>query len=505
MSLFVYNSLTRKKEEFKSIHPNFVGMYLCGPTVYGDAHLGHARSALAFDIIYRYFQFLGYKVRYVRNITDVGHLTGDSDDGEDKLQKKAKADQLEPMEVAKMYADRYHDMLDIMNILRPNIEPQATGHIPEQIEMIEQIMANGFAYQINGSVYFDTVKYDAVFGYGELSGRNLEEMLAAVRENLEGQDEKRHPADFALWKNAGAEHLMRWKSPWGVGFPGWHIECSAMSTKYLGKKYDIHGGGLDLIFPHHEAEIAQSNACNHAEGFHEYGEANYWLHNNMITLNGQKMAKSLGNGINLEDFFKGNHHLLEQAYSPMTTRFFMLQAHYSSTLDFSNTALKAAETALKRISEAIQRLDAMQPENRLIAVKEEFQNNFKTFRADCETAMNDDFNTAKTIARFFEVLPIINQLHADKSGPFGVSLETFYQFKKDIHALFEDVLGLKMEEAASANNEMVGGLMNVITQLRSDARKDKNFKVSDFIRDELGKMKISLKDTAEGTEWTVGS
>lgn len=503
MSLFIYNTLTRKKEEFQSIHPNFVGMYLCGPTVYGDAHLGHARPAIAFDIVFRYLKHLGYKVRYVRNITDVGHLTGDSDDGEDKMLKKAKADQLEPMEVAQMYTDRYHDDIDVLNVLRPSIEPKATGHIPEQIEMIEQILKNGFAYEVNGSVYFDTLKYNEIFGYGELSGRNLEEMLASVRENLEGQDEKRHPADFALWKKAGPEHLMRWKSPWSIGFPGWHIECSAMSTKYLGAKYDIHGGGLDLIFPHHEAEIAQSNACNHSHDFKEYGEAKYWMHSNMITLNGQKMAKSLGNGINLRDFYTGNSPLLEQAYTPMTVRFFMLQAHYSSTIDFSNAALKGAETALKRITEAMQRLDKLQPENRLIAVKEDLENNFKTFLADAETSLNDDFNTAKVIARFFEVLPIINQLDADKTGAFPISLETFHQFKKDFHTVFEDILGLKVEESASANNEMVNGLMHVITSIRSDARKDKNFKISDFIRDELGKMQIKLKDTAAGTEWEV--
>ncbi|MFN0200274.1 MAG: cysteine--tRNA ligase [Bacteroidia bacterium] len=501
--LSIYNTLTRQKEEFKAINPPFVGMYLCGPTVYGDAHLGHARPAITFDIVYRYLKYLGYNVRYVRNITDVGHLTGDSDEGEDKLQKKAKADKLEPMEVAQMYTDRYYDDIAALNVLRPHIEPRATGHIPEQIEMIEKILANGFAYVVNGSVYFDTLKYAEVFEYGELSGRKLEESLAGSRENLEGGDEKRHAADFALWKKAAPEHLMKWNSPWSVGFPGWHIECSAMSTKYLGKKYDIHGGGLDLIFPHHEAEIAQSNACNHAPGFEHYGEANYWIHNNMITLEGQKMAKSLGNGINLRDFYTGNHPLLAQAYSPMTIRFFMLQAHYRSTLDFSNDALLAAEKALARIGDAIDRMINLPVEGRKVAVNEAFEANLSTFKADAETALNDDFSTAKVIARIFEVTGILNQLHTDKAGALAVNAATFTQFKIDFLAIFEEVLGLKWDKQSNVSNEIVEGLMQTIISIRADARQNKNFAVSDLIRAELKKLNIQLKDGAEGTEWTI--
>lgn len=500
-SLFIYNTLTRQKEKFEAQSPPFVGMYLCGPTVYGHAHLGHARPAITFDIVFRYLTYLGYKVRYVRNITDVGHLTGDSDEGEDKLQKKAKADRLEPMEVAQQYTDSYHFDMDALNILRPSIEPRATGHIPEQIEMIERILKNGFAYVVNGSVYFDTPKYNEVFGYGELSGRNLEEIVAGSRENLEGLEEKRHPADFALWKQADESHLMRWSSPWGIGFPGWHIECSAMSTKYLGEKYDIHGGGLDLIFPHHEAEIAQSNACNHAPGFDKYGEAQYWMHCNMITIEGQKMAKSLGNGINLKELYSGNHPLLEQAYSPVTIRFYILQAHYRSTIDFSNTSLQAAEKALKRIYDALERLPQIGTEHRQVVINPEIENNLKTFREEAEALMNDDFNTARVIARFFEVVPALNQLFADKNGTLAVNPDTLKSFSEAANIFFFDILGLKMENVKQNEDGLVEGLMEMITAIRSDARKDKNFKVSDFIRDSLTKMNIRLKDTPEGTVW----
>jgi len=502
--LHLYNTLSRQKEKFEAVNPPFVGLYLCGPTVYGDAHLGHARPAIVFDIIFRYLNYLGYKVRYVRNITDVGHLTGDSDDGEDKLLKKAKADKLEPMEVAQRFMDRYNEDIAVLNVLRPSIEARATGHIPEQIEMIEQILANGYAYVVNGSVYFDTLAYAKDFKYGELSGRNLEDIIANSRENLEGGDEKKHPADFALWKRAAPEHLMRWNSPWGIGFPGWHVECSAMSTKYLGKKYDIHGGGLDLIFPHHEAEIAQSNACNHSDHFHEYGEAKYWLHNNMITLEGQKMAKSLGNFINLREFYTGENALLEQAYHPMTIRYFILQAHYRSTIDFSNAALQAAEKAFTRIGEAMQRLDSIDATKRHIAVNEEFEKNLASFLSDVEALMNDDLNTAKVLARIFEVVPIINVLHGDKSNGFAVSLETLEKFKRDFHTVFEDILGLQWENKDnSLSGDLVNGLMQTIIQLRADARKDKNFKISDFIRDELKQLNVQLKDTTTGTEWEV--
>ncbi|MDR0691621.1 MAG: cysteine--tRNA ligase, partial [Prevotellaceae bacterium] len=333
----IYNTLSRKKEAFEPLHPPHVGMYVCGPTVYGDPHLGHARSAVSFDILFRYLQHKGYKVRYVRNITDVGHLENDADAGEDKLAKKARLEQLEPMEVAKYYTDRYHDMMDALNVRRPNIEPNASGHIMEQIDMVQQILDAGFAYVVNGSVYFDVVKYNQHHHYGVLSGRVLDDLLSATRDNLEGQDEKRHSVDFALWKKAQPEHIMRWKSPWSDGFPGWHLECSAMGRKYLGEHFDIHGGGMDLLFPHHESEIAQSEIAN------GHPPCRYWMHNNMITINGQKMGKSLGNSILLEEFFTGRHRLLTQAYTPMTVRFFILQAHYRSTLDFSNEALQAAE------------------------------------------------------------------------------------------------------------------------------------------------------------------
>lgn len=502
-SLHIYNTLTRTKEKFVPLHPPFVGLYLCGPTVYGDAHLGHARPAIMFDIVFRYLKHLGYNVRYVRNITDVGHLTGDSDEGEDKLQKFAKAHRMEPMEVAQQYTDRYNEDMSVLNILRPSIEPRATGHIPEQIEMIEKIIENGFAYISNGSVYFDTLKYNESFKYGELSGRNLEDIIANSRENLEGQDEKRHPADFALWKKAEPAHLMRWNSPWSVGFPGWHIECSAMSTKYLGEKYDIHGGGLDLIFPHHEAEIAQSNACNHKPGFEHYGEANYWMHNNMITLDGQKMAKSLGNGINLRQFYTGEHPLLAQKYAPISIRFFILQAHYRSTIDFSNTALQAAEKAMKRISEGIARLDKIETKGRVVAVDSEVEKNLSTFRTDSEAFLNDDFNTAKVIARIFEVLPVINQIAANPTQAFPVNVEVFEKFRKDFHIIFEDVLGLVPDfQAEGDSGDLLNGLMGVITALRAEARKEKNFKASDFIRDELAKLNVKLKDGAHGTEWS---
>ncbi len=503
--LVLYNTLSRKKEVFTPIKPPFVGLYVCGPTVYGNAHLGHARSAMSFDVVFRYMRYLGYKVRYVRNITDVGHLVGDLDHGESKIEKKARLEQLEPMEVAQFYLNSYIEDMTALNILRPSIEPRATGHIPEQIEMVEEILKNGYAYEVNGSVYFDVPKYDQDFGYGALSGRDLENIKAASRDNLEGTGEKRHSADFALWKKAEPSHLMRWDSPWSVGFPGWHLECTVMSTKYLGTKYDIHGGGMDLVFPHHEAEIAQSNACNCHAPKELQGEANFWLHNNMITLNGQKMGKSLGNAIDLKQFFSGEHDLLEKAYSPMNIRFFMLQAHYRSTLDFSNEALQASERGFKRICEGISRLEEISTKDRAVAVNTAFEENLISFMPDVRHQMNDDFHTAKTIARIFEALPVINQLHAQKNGPLAVKAETLTQFKQDFHTLFFDILGLKLEEeSGNAGNELVDQLMGLITELRADARKEKNWAVSDKIRDGLGSLDIQLKDSADGTTWEIG-
>jgi cysteinyl-tRNA synthetase len=506
MSLYLYNTLTRQKELFQPIAPPFVGLYVCGPTVYGDAHLGHARPYITFDVMKRYMEAVcGYRVRYVRNITDVGHLENDADEGEDKLGKKARLEQLEPMEVAQRYMDGFTQDMAALNILRPSIEPRATGHVPEQIEMIEKIIENGFAYVSNGSVYMDVPAYNAAFGYGILSGRNIEEILAGSRENLDGLGDKRHPADFALWKRAEPEHIMRWRSPWSEGFPGWHIECSAMSTKYLGAKYDIHGGGLDLIFPHHEAEIVQSNAAAGVHTHeHERNEAVYWVHCNMITLNGQKMAKSKGNGINLQQFFDGSHPLLEQAYSPMTVRFFILQAQYRSTIDFSNSALQAAEKALARMSEGLARLAEISSENRRVAVETALEENLASFRADCVSYMNDDLNTAKVIARIFEVLPAINALHRERANALAVSPEALAEFRAAFHLFFFDVLGLlpSISDTAAQNTELIDGLMRVVLQLRADARAAKNYATSDYLRDELGKLNIAVKDTPEGATWS---
>lgn len=500
-TLTVYNSLTRQKETFEPLNAPFVGMYVCGPTVYGNAHLGHARSAITFDTVYRYLMDSGYKVRYVRNITDVGHLVNDADEGESKVEKQARVEQLEPMEVAQRYTNAYTDDMTMMNLLRPSIEPRATGHITEQIEAVQEILKNGFAYESNGSVYFDVPKYNEVFGYGKLSGRDLDQLLSGSRTDLEGISEKRHPADFALWKKASPNHIMRWNSPWGEGFPGWHIECTVMSTKYLGTKYDIHGGGMDLLFPHHEAEIAQSNACNCNEPEEMQNEAKYWLHNNMITYEGQKMGKSLGNAISLREFFSGDHPLLEQAYSPIVIRFFILQAHYRSTLDFSNGALQASEKAYKRMCEGIKRLDAIDPKNKPVHVNEDFEQNLLSFLSDCASYMSDDFNTARVIARMFDAMPIINQLYKSQSSAFEVNPDTFEQFHQGFHRVFSNWLGLKVEAEEGQNNELVDGLMSMITDIRADARQSKNWGVADKIRKELTALSIKLEDTPNGTDW----
>lgn len=501
-NLHVYNTLTKQKEAFKAINPPHVGMYVCGPTVYGEPHLGHSRSAISFDTVFRYLKYLSYKVRYVRNITDVGHLENDADEGEDKIAKKARLEQLEPMEIAQYYTNMYHHAMDTLHCLRPSIEPCATGHIPEQIAFIERILANGFGYEVNGSVYFDVPKYAATFNYGHLSGRKLEDMFTETRDGLEGLDEKRHPADFALWKKASPEHIMRWESPWSIGFPGWHLECTVMSTRYLGDKYDIHGGGMDLVFPHHEDEIAQSNAAIGDPHSHDLNEANYWLHNNMITLKGEKMSKSKGNFITLNEFFTGKHELLEQAYSPMVVRFFMLQAHYRSPIDFSNTALQAAEKALKKLNDAYNRLQELvattcgEPEPEIVK-------NLSTFRRDCELNMNDDFNTARVIARMFEVTPVINEMHRNRNKSLPVDADTFADFKSAYNTFFTEILGIRPDSEGGQAEGIAEGLMDLVIELRKQARTDKNWSIADKIRDDLSKMKIKLNDTPEGTEWYV--
>ena len=484
--LTVYNTLSRKKEEFQPLNAPFVGMYVCGPTVYGEAHLGHARSALTFDTIYRFLKFLGYKVRYVRNITDVGHMENDSDNGEDKIEKKARLEQLEPMEIAQFYTKKYLDAMDSMNVLRPNIQPHATGHIIEQIEIVQTLLDKGYAYESNGSVYFDVIKYNNdTHKYGILSNRVIDEMIANTRE-LDGQSEKRNPADFALWKKASPEHIMRWPSPWSDGFPGWHLECSAMSEKYLGKEFDIHGGGMDLLFPHHECEIAQNTAAFDCE------PAKYWLHNNMITIGGQKMGKSLGNFITLSEFFSGNHQKLDKAYSPMTIRFFILQAHYRSTLDFSNEALAAAEKGMKKMFEAQKKID-------VLPVADKTSVDFDGVFKKCVEAMCDDFNTPIAIANMFEICRLIN-LVADKKET--ISQADKDALKENFAIVFNDILGMKGEQTDNSLN-VIESLMNVILSLRSEARANKDWAKSDLIRDELSKAGITIKDGKDGASWTM--
>lgn len=484
--LVVYNTLSRKKEEFEPLNPPFVGMYVCGPTVYGDAHLGHARAALTFDTVFRFLQFLGYKVRYVRNITDVGHLENDSDAGEDKIAKKARLEQLEPMEVAQYYTKRYLDAMDAMNVLRPSIQPTATGHIMEQIDIVKILLEKGYAYESNGSVYFDVNKYNNdTHKYGILSNRVIDEMIANTRE-LDGQSEKRNPADFALWKKASPEHIMRWASPWSVGFPGWHLECTAMSRKYLGERFDIHGGGLDLLFPHHESEIAQSVCAFGCE------PAKYWLHNNMITIGGQKMGKSLGNFITLNEFFEGKHPKLDKAYSPMTIRFFVLQAHYRSTLDFSNEALSAAEKGMKKLFEAQKNID-------VLPTSDKSSVDFPALFDKCVEAMCDDFNTPMVIAHLFEITRLIN-LVADKKET--ITEADKQALKENFAIVFNDILGMKNEQADNSMH-IVDSLMQVILSLRKEARANKDWAKSDMIRDELAKAGIVIKDGKDGASWTM--
>lgn len=487
--LYIYNTLSRARELFEPLNPPFAGMYVCGPTVYGDPHLGHARAAITFDLVFRYLLHLGYKVRYVRNITDVGHLEQDLDSGEDKVAKKARLEQLEPMEVVQYYSDRYHHFMQILNVKRPSIEPRASGHIIDQIEMIKKIFDSGYAYEVNGSVYFDVEKYSRSYHYGKLSGRVLEDMLSNTRD-LEGQEEKRNPVDFALWKKAQPEHIMRWPSPWSDGFPGWHLECSAMGTKYLGEVFDIHGGGMDLLFPHHECEIAQSQAANGKES------VRYWLHNNMITINGQKMGKSLGNFITLEEFFTGNNPNLTQAYSPMTIRFFILQAHYRSTLDFSNEALQAADKGLKKLmtayGTALKMVHGREPEQ-----EPEIADRITNLRKECFEAMNDDFNSSILIARLFEAVRIINLAQDDKEP---LTLPEWFFLKKLLDDFLFNVLGMK-DERDGDQHALVDGLMELILSIRQQSRAAKDWATSDQIRDTLQKLHVTVKDGKEGTSW----
>jgi cysteinyl-tRNA synthetase len=488
--LHIYNSLSRKKEAFNAINPPHVGLYVCGPTVYNEVHLGNLRTFIGFDVVYRYLTYLGYKVRYVRNITDVGHLTDDADEGEDKIAKKARLEQLEPMEIVQRYTNDFHNVSSLMNILPPNIEPTATGHIQEQIDMIKAILDNGLGYEVNGSVYFDVHKYNKDHHYGVLSGRNIEDLMASERE-LDAQDEKRNREDFALWKNATPEHIMRWESPWGVGFPGWHLECSVMSTKYLGKTFDIHGGGMDLKFPHHECEIAQSVGCCDEE------PARYWIHTNMLTVNGTKMSKSLGNSFLPHELFSGNHELLDQPYSPMVVRFFMLQTHYSSTLDFSQDALHASKKGYNKLMNGLRLIQSMEytPEDG-VEPDEKVQNQINQLCENCYNAMNDDFNTALTIGHLFNLLKKINSLHTRNLAFSAIGKEVFERMKKTYSQFIIEVLGLKDEK-----NVNFEPLLEEIIKIYSEAKDEKNYDRVDEIRSTLKSQGILLKDTKFGVDW----
>ena len=490
-ALKVYNSLSRQKETFEPISEGYIGMYVCGPTVYSDVHLGNCRTFTSFDVIYRYLLHLGYKVRYVRNITDVGHLL---DDGEDRMSKGARLEQLEPMEVAQKYANGFQEMMEIFNNKRPSIEPRATGHILEQIEMVQAIIDNGYAYEKNGSVYFDTVKFAKENGsYGQLSGRVVEDLLSESRD-LKKQDEKNHPADFAIWMKADPEHIMRWNSPWSVGFPGWHLECSAMSTKYLGKTFDIHGGGNDLKFPHHENEIAQNmGSCKCAP-------ARYWLHTNMLLMNGRKMSKSDGNTITPPQLFTGESEHISKAYSPMVIRFFMLQCHYRSTLDLTDDALLAAEKGYRRLMDANKVLQSMQhPGNGQSA---ELDKEVDELMEATYQEMDDDFNTPKALARLFELVPKINGLAGGQLSFSDIREETLTQLQKHFQSFIYDILGLKEASAGEENDELMDGLMQLIIDIRQDARVNKDWNTSDKIRDTLQELKLQLKDGKEGTTWS---
>lgn len=478
--LHVYNTLSRKKELFEPLKPPFVGMYVCGPTVYGDAHLGHAKSYVSFDLILRYLRYLNYKVRYVQNITDVGHLVGDGDEGEDKLAKKARLEQTDPMQIAEKYTYTYFRDMDALNVLRPDIAPRATGHIPEQIAMIRTLIDKGHAYNVDGNVYFD-VKSDS--DYGKLSGRSLEDAESGTR--VETASDKKNPEDFALWKKADDNHLMKWESPWGVGYPGWHIECSAMSSKYLGESFDIHGGGLENQFPHHECEIAQSE-CAHGTQF-----VKYWLHNNMVTLEGQKMGKSLGNAISLNEFFTGNHKLLSRSWNPQVIRFFLLQSHYRSTTDFSEDALEAAETGLKNLHSMIIAIEKAQ-----VGSGKEFD--IEGLKSSFNSAMNDDFNSAQAIAVLFDQLKSLRKQISEGASPGNLE-----NVKVIFHSMIDDVLGIWPGESAGGNGELTSGLVELLIEIRKEARSDKNFALSDKIRDDLKELGVQLMDGKDGTTFSI--
>lgn len=484
--LSIYNSLSRKKELFSPINPPHVGLYVCGPTVYSDVHLGNVRSFLSFDVVFRYLKFIGYKVRYVRNITDVGHLVDDADSGEDKIAKKARLEALEPMEIVQKYANGFHEVMRIFNIQPPSIEPTATGHLIEQIEMVKAIIDRGLAYEVNGSVYFDVRAYHKSHNYGELSGRNIDDLRSNSR-TLEGQDQKRDPLDFAIWKKAEKGHIMHWPSPWGEGFPGWHLECSAMSTKYLGKEFDIHGGGMDLKFPHHECEIAQNIGATGKGG------PRIWMHGNMLTVLGRKMSKSEGNGFTPEQLITGDHKLLEQGYSPMTVRFFMLQGHYASTLDFSNDALRAAEKGYKRLMDGMETLQTLESSD-ASTVK------VADLKKACFEAMNDDFNTPILISKLFDGIKTINLI---KSGSEKITADDLDELKSIMNDFVFEVLGFRQEEKRNDDNQIASNLIEVLINLRKSAKLNKDFTTADQIRDELKNMGVTLKDSQEGTTFQI--
>ena len=501
MPLKIYNTLSREKEFFTALTPDHVGMYVCGPTVYSEVHLGNCRTFISFDIIYRYLVYLGYKVRYVRNITDAGHLEGDRDEGDDKFSKLARLQKVEPMEIVQKYTLGFHHVMQLLNNLPPSIEPTATGHIAEQIEITKQIITNGYAYEINGTIYFDVEKYNLEQPYGILTNRKMDDLLEGTRE-LSGQDEKRGRLDFALWIKAKPEHLMQWPSPWGMGFPGWHIECSAMSEKYLGKKFDIHGGGMDLAATHHTNEIAQSQACYHTS------PANFWMHTNMLTVNGTRMSKSLGNGFLPEELFTGGHPLLEKAYAPMVVRFFMLQTHYRSTLDFSNEALQASEKGLKRLWDAYEVLKKLtvsggQPARPVggLASDPELDAKVNKLVNEFEEFMNDDFNTAKVLGSMFELVPVINSIKDGLINVDAISSSTLDMMQQKFKAYLEDVFGLK---SSSANNEMLNGIMDLLIEIRKESKTKRDFATSDKIRNQLASIGINLKDEKGGEmSWDV--
>ncbi len=485
--IYIYNSISKEKEKFEPITEGYVGMYVCGPTVYSNVHLGNCRTFLSFDLVFRYLKHLGYKVRYVRNITDVGHLEDDAEDGEDRIAKRARLEKIEPMEVAQIYTVDFRDIMSKFNALPPSIEPTATGHILEQIEAIQKIIDRGFAYEVNGSVYFDVLKFSETHEYGKLSGRRLEDMEANTRD-LDKQSEKKNPQDFALWKVAEPQHIMRWNSPWGVGFPGWHLECTVMSTKYLGEQFDIHGGGMDLKFPHHDCEIAQAESCN------EVSPVNYWMHSNMLTLNGKKMAKSTGNNILPTEIFSGDNKILSKAFSPSVTKFFMYQAHYRSVLDFSDEALLASEKGYRRLMQAYDLVDKL-------PIGNTSDMDIAAWRQSCYDAMNDDFNSPILIAQLFEAVSYIQRVH---NGTAICTESDKEILKETLKAFMFDVLGLIDEqEGQSGNSEMLSGTVNLLIDIRNDARAERNFDTSDKIRDELAALGIQLNDGKDGTGYEI--